>query len=627
MANEEKHNITKYIFREANLPEPTEKVDKQTKRVKWGDDNLQPQFLNRLYYENPVHCGIINQKVKFITAGGVSIEGGDETILEDYNLTDVISSVTRDLEIGECFFYHFKKNIGTGKWSVEEMDYELVRVSEEDYYFDYSQDWSKKQQGDNEGFRRIKNIQYVTDEDTECLMRVMTRSKQRNFDEAVGLTANYYPAPNYSGAITDILSSIEMSFFTYSEVVNGWKGGTLINLANGAFKSKDDRRRAERELKIEATNRNTQGGMILTSSDGKDRAPEISQINGNDLDKRYEQAKKTARDNIMVAHGVISPALFGIFTESMFGSKEEMETAYLLFKENYVEVRQRQIIEPLNWALRKLNDFTGEIIFNDYTPSIIGEANIDEDNVVAEAINKMSPLVATKVLNNLTPNEIRALGKLKPVEGGDELPKPTASEFAKQEVDAVISEFAKVGVPRSSRKVEFSKQYDTYEDNEEEFKALYKKSKFETELTENQKVILTMISNGESYGAIKKALDISSNDLSNELVKLGSMELLDGWDLTERGKDLTVTETELEILYSYEVKPGLGGEVIPGTRDFCRTLIELDRLYTRQEIEQISIAVDRDVWSYRGGWYHNPDTGRNTPSCRHTWMQNITVKL
>ena len=77
--------LTKYIFREANLPEPIEKVNTQNSRVSWGEDNLQPQFLNRLYYENPVHGGIINQKVKFITAGGLSVEGGDASVLDNGN--------------------------------------------------------------------------------------------------------------------------------------------------------------------------------------------------------------------------------------------------------------------------------------------------------------------------------------------------------------------------------------------------------------------------------------------------------------------------------------------------------------------------------------------------------------
>jgi hypothetical protein len=38
----------------------------------------------------------------------------------------------------------------------------------------------------------------------------------------------------------------------------------------------------------------------------------------------------------------------------------------------------------------------------------------------------MSPLVATKVLASMTPNEVRALASLPPVEGGDVVPiQPT----------------------------------------------------------------------------------------------------------------------------------------------------------------------------------------------------------
>ena len=62
------------LFREANKPEPIEKVDRSG-WIKWGDSNLYPQFLNSMFYDNPVHGGIVNQKVKFITAGGISIEG------------------------------------------------------------------------------------------------------------------------------------------------------------------------------------------------------------------------------------------------------------------------------------------------------------------------------------------------------------------------------------------------------------------------------------------------------------------------------------------------------------------------------------------------------------------------
>lgn len=52
----------------------------------------------------------------------------------------------------------------------------------------------------------------------------------------------------------------------------------------------------------------------------------------------------------------------------------------------------------------------------------------------------------------------------------------------------------------------------------------------------------------------------------------------------------------------------------------------MNRTYTRQDIDNISARVDRDVWKYRGGWYTNPETHVTTPYCRHEWVQQIAIK-
>ena len=62
------------------------------------------------------------------------------------------------------------------------------------------------------------------------------------------------------------------------------------------------------------------------------------------------------------------------------------------------------------------------------------------------------------------------------------------------------------------------------------------------------------------------------------------------------------------------------------TRAFCEKLLELNRIFTREDINAISSRVDRDVWKYKGGWYTNPETGVTTPFCRHEWVQQITIK-
>jgi hypothetical protein len=572
------------LFREANKPEPNENINRNG-WVSWGDDNLYPQFLNSLAEDNPVHGGIINQKVKFITAGGFTIDG-DQNVLNSgfggYGLQEVIDIACKDFEISDRFALFFKKSLRTNTWEIKPLDFELIRDTENGIFYDYSEDWSvQRQSPEKTGYKKIKNIHYVTESDTECVFVYSTRSKQRTFgDKRKTVNKNYYPTPNYSGAITSIMAGIEMDFFTYSEVVNGWKGGTLINLSNGIPDSPQEEDKIIKRVKNEASKRNTQGGLTVTFSDGKDRAPEVHQISGNDLDKRYIESNKEVLRKIMIAHGVISPALFGVLSETLFGSKEEMLTAYVLFQENYVQHRQDKIANAIEWAFKRLNGWVFTLNFESYIPSVLKES--------------------------------------------ETTPQAEPTQMKKEDKDVVLEALSKVGRKRSEFNVTHSDSFNGLTDKE--IKQAYIKQHFAGDLTDDQKVILDMIKKGESYDAISKALGNGGVYLSEQLLVLGSEGLLDGWELTNEGQTVIITEEEIQVLYSYEKKPS-APDLVPGgkSRPFCEALISLDRLYTREEINAISAQVGRDVWSYRGGWYHNPDTGVNTPSCRHEWRQNIIL--
>lgn len=580
--------MTHNIFREANKPEPTEKIDKNG-TVLWGDDNLYPQFLNSIYYNNPVHGGIINQKVKFITAGGLSVDGADESVLNNgdsaYTLQEVVESLSRDYEIGETWCALFKKGLD-GVWTVSPVDYELIRATENGIYYEYSDNWKGQQSFEKTGYRKIKSIFKITEEDRECILVNITRPKQQSIGEGrkTKLTANYYPSVNYSGAITSIMAGIEMDYFTYSEVRNGYKGGVLINLANGKPVSEEVEDKIVNDIKANASARETQGGITVTFSNGKDNAPEISQMNGNDLDKRYIESNKEIVKKIMYAHGVISPALFGLASEGMFGSKEEMETAYVLFQQNYVKARQRNISEPLTWAFQKLNGFAGKIVFKDYKLELVQGTEVIEDTT--EVIQMSSDNVEQRMLDM----------------------------------------FSVTGIEKSKSKILYSESFNA-EINEDTFKANYLKSKFANNLTNEQELILKMIKDNATFPQISKAVGKGGAYLSKQLITLGDLGLVDGWEVTEQGGEVTVEENDIEILYSYELKASAPDLVKGGkSREFCSTLISLDRLYTRSEIDTISATVGRDVWTYRGGWYHNPNTDVNTPSCRHEWKTNVVVR-
>ncbi len=579
------------IFREAKQPQPIEKVDKSG-TVKCGEDNLYQQFLVGLYYDNPVHNGIVNQKIKFITAGGVTTTSVEdfENGRSAYDYQELSEMVAKDGEIFDGYALIYKKDISTGEWYANPVDFELIRQTEEGIFFAYSEDWSKSQQSEKTKFRKIKSIFHVTDEDTECIFYNIQRPKQRKLEKnqrTLGLTSSYYPAPGYSGAITQIMAGIEMDFYTYSEVVNGYKGGTVISLLNGVPDSEKEENDIIKRIKDEATDRDTQGGITILFADGKDRAPEIKQMSGNDLDKRYIETGKETIRKIMIAHGVISPALFGVLSETMFGSKEEMLLAYTLFKENYVQHRQRFIVKGMNWAFSKLNKRELGMEFVDYIPSILQPEQAPQETIVDVQMEKEKM----------------------------------------QQHDTIAELFATSGTLRSEFVVLDSRGYTSFEDNESDYKSQFMKERFELVLTDDDRNILQMIRNGESYDAISKAIGKGGSFLSNRLLKLGQNGYVDGWEVTEKGVRASVVLAELEVMYSYEKRPDAPDLVSGGkSRPFCERMLQLDKLYTREEINTIGKEVKRDVWSYRGGWYHNPDTDKNTPSCRHQWVQTLVVR-
>jgi hypothetical protein len=83
--------------------------------------------------------------------------------------------------------------------------------------------------------------------------------------------------------------------------------------------------------------------------------------------------------------------------------------------------------------------------------------------------------------------------------------------------------------------------------------------------------------------------------------------------------DKTPETLNFKIFYSYE------GPQDDRNRAFCARLLELDKLWSRAEIETMSRRMGYSVWDRRGGWWTKP-SGDHSPSCRHKWVKNIVMR-
>lgn len=567
------------------LPKATENKDKKLNIIKWGEKNDYPFFEVEMYHGSAWHQGIINAKRYYIAGAGFKNIPSElvtwiENSFSDFTIDEILQDAVLDYEIfnGMCVVGTWnREGSKIAKW--EHLDFDKCRLSICGEYVMYSEDWGSRKQDEETGYREIPLVS-KNNKEGEVAIYYRASSKQEKGERGA------YPKPTYVGGLTSINTDYLISKYHLHEIQNGFKGGTLVNFANGQPETTEEENAIRDQVKGSSTNIEDTNTVVITFSDGNDNAPSVLQLNGNDLADRYNMTEKSVQQNILVAHTAINPLLFGIKTEGQLGGGQELETSYEIFKNLYVSSRQRDVEYVFNY-MAELSGFNVNLELE--SPLPIGKKVVEEQQT--RQFSEQDDLSVFSQFGE-DKSKFRTLKSI-----------PIRNDFEMQDVEAMemstVSMFDTIGQIRAS-------------------------------LGELDRNILNLIAKGEDTTNIAKALEVPLKDVVESVEKMKGLNLVNAQGVSDLADGLLETiQDEIidyEVRYSYEVKPGLGADVIPTTRDFCRELIRQNRMYTRQEIMSISARIGRDVFRYRGGFYHNPDTDRTTPWCRHEWKQNVVVK-
>lgn len=637
--------------RPSSIPLPEQVNDNQKHIVKWGKNNEYPYYLNWLMKTNPMHGGILRAKVKYTVSGGLVYDGSDTAAWDlfyknfamkfgEKDLMAVTREISWNYEKFNLFFLEVRLNkVGARTFKrmieipTEKVRFECI-TSNGNFTLTgnikVSDDWMN----DKCGHRIL--TPYDPDNENQRVFYVMVKEASGQSIEGLNskkVNPGIYPDPPYSGSITAIDTGIAVQQHGNVEVHNNFSLGTIISLNNGEPKSLEDKKLINKEIKGMGMGESNAGGVWLTYSNGKDREPTVIPMNGNNLADRYINTKKGSEDSIIHGHSVVTPSMFGVLTPGQLGNTTELQSGYAIMQSNYFEDRRSAIVAVLNWIGKTFAGLQGEIKFGETSLVLETKISTDDGSKVAEAINSMSPLVANNLLQVMTVNEKRKLGGLPPIEGGDTLPsaEPPAVTFSADDTEKIMARFKQYGRSRQDFEDKMLYSSSVIKGDQSESKALldeFLKNNF-TSLSDRPMQVLNLISQGEDFASIRKAIDISGAELAGIYQNLRDRKMIsDKGKLLKKGAmELASSDIErMEILYEYALRPGFKGEIIPGSREFCRDLIGLNRLYTREEINMISGDEGYDVFRFRGGWYHNPDTDQNENGCRHEWKQVIVFK-
>jgi hypothetical protein len=160
------------------------------------------------------------------------------------------------------------------------------------------------------------------------------------------------------------------------------------------------------------------GKAVAFFANNKEQLPDLVNIPTNDNDTLFTQTSELITEQLCFAH-TIDPILLGVRTTGSLGNGSDIKQAYIIFEKNVIMPLREQVEDIFNVML-DLSAIDTKLSVMNY--QIINETIVEVDSegsAVTDALNSMSPLVATKVLESMTPNEIRAMAGLAPVDGGD----------------------------------------------------------------------------------------------------------------------------------------------------------------------------------------------------------------
>lgn len=620
--------------------------------IEFGVKNNYPDYLLSLFNESSKHGAIVKGKAKYIYGKG--FETGSTTANthgETWN--QVFKKAALDDQIFSGYYLQIVYNTLGKIKDVFHIPFKKCRKSICGKKVLVKNDWSKS---------------IFKDEIREYPIfdPAHTAPTQIFFYSQYSPDAEVYPVPEYFQALNYIESDIEISRHILGNAKQGFVGSTMVNFNNGDPVSEEAKGEIEKKMLQRFTGADGKR-VVITFNKSKENAAEIVPLGQTMLTKEdFTNINNLVQQEIFAGHQITTPALFGIKTEGQLGGRTELRDGYEIFNNTYVNERQQDHeatftrlssytsapqqfkiipVEPLGFEFSEAI-IAGNMSRNEIREKMGLEPDVAEVSGAPQAeMGSLSSISGRQQQNLLRIVRLFNQGKLNKQQaaiqlqsfgmsdeqinmylGLDDDPNTDDQQFSSHDEDArLLQEFAATGEAR-----------DGYEfiHTEPAKESLYFAA--DVDLTKLQANILDLISKDKRITpqVLASTLRTDIKVINRVITGLIENNLLQA-TVTTQGQDQiierTLTEpvsklpgerptvTEVLLRYSYE------GPKDDRNRPFCRKMLDLNKIYSRADIEAISERLGYSVWDRRGGWLTLPN-GEHRPYCRHNWKANIVTR-
>jgi DNA-binding Lrp family transcriptional regulator len=629
--------------------------------INYGIENDYPYYLLNLYRRSAKHNAIINGKVGFILGKGWSSEDPKAAAFIDSpnfpnaydSLDDLTQKTTMDLEVfNGMALYVTWANDGTIA-ALEHCQFEKVRVNKRGDMF-FVADW----------YDAAMNRQFPAKGEIEKIPAFDPNNrvgKQLFYYKVYSPSVKNYPLPEYLGGTAYIELDVEIANFAINEIKNNFFPSAFINFPNG-IPMPEEQDDIERAMFAKFGGSDNAGRWMFNFSDGKELAPEITILPTSDLDKRYQQLEKTVEQNIFVAHRVTSPMLFGVKTEGQLGGKNEMVESYEIFKATYIESRVQCIEKNYNYlaafnGVAELKLQAVEPVTEQLTEAALLQILTEDELREKAGYQPKAEVLPAQPAVQLESNALSGLSASQQDKMLRVVRKYSQGAMTKEQAAIMLQGF---GLPAeqvdiflggdNDHTTEFSAQdFESvamaFGESADEFQVLRSlpvrfagdesvRAEFEADAVNrpiDKKILAEVKKSGKvEADAISRKIDVPLEKVAERiqyLIEKGRITIENKIARIANEPDDDV-KIEFEVRYRYDWRPEFQASKPASTsREFCQTLMKLNKLYTRQDIDQMSSIMGYSVWDRRGQWYTLPGTDLARPSCRHIWNQQIVRRV
>ena len=425
-----------HILNLAAYETPTIQESKRDQWVEYGESNDYFSFLIDRYTNSPTNNAIINNISRLVYGKGLSATDASRKPNEYAQMMAMLNKedirkVVKDFKMlgNAAMQIHYTKDRKKIQ-KVYHIPVNLIRAEKcnkdgeiEGYY--YSDNWNDVKKY---APKRIPAFGY-SQEQIEILY-IMPYS--------VGM--KYYAYPDYLGALPYATLEEEIADYLVNEVQNGFSGTKVVNF-NSGVPSEEQQQIISSKVLGKLTGSRGQK-VIVAFNNNETEKTTVDDIPLNDAAEQYQYLSDECMRKLMLAHNVTSPLLFGIASTNGFSSNaDELRNSAILFENMVIKPIQELLIDAFDRILA-YNGISLDLKFEGLNPlDAEGDLTNTEGSKVIEGINSLSPLVANKVLESMTPNEIRALVGLAPEQGGSDLaPAQLSAEISDEELDLMLND-------------------------------------------------------------------------------------------------------------------------------------------------------------------------------------------